>query len=137
MRRSTFTYFTEAGGRTQRKHRFEGIIPNLERRYKENRVAAVPKNCPSTSRAAVPGMPRRAPEQGGSQRVRGRPPAAGPGGAAIDRGAEVLQRTEPPGWRGEIAAKIVKEIGERLGFLVDVGLGLPDPGAQGRHPVRW
>src|SRR5690606_2568835 len=27
-----------------------------------------------------------------------------------------------PGWRGEIAAKIVKEIGERLGFLVDVGL---------------
>ncbi|KAG1438577.1 hypothetical protein G6F57_019783 [Rhizopus arrhizus] len=27
-----------------------------------------------------------------------------------------------PGWRGEIASKIVKEIGERLGFLVDVGL---------------
>jgi excinuclease ABC subunit A len=27
-----------------------------------------------------------------------------------------------PGWRGEIATKIVKEIGERLSFLVDVGL---------------
>ena len=28
-----------------------------------------------------------------------------------------------PGWRGEIAAKIVKEIGSRLGFLANVGLG--------------
>src|SRR3546814_18267438 len=27
-----------------------------------------------------------------------------------------------PGWRGEIATKIVKEIRERLTFLVDVGL---------------
>ncbi len=36
----TFTYFTEAG-RTQRKHRFEGIIPNLERRYKETESPAV------------------------------------------------------------------------------------------------
>ena len=27
-----------------------------------------------------------------------------------------------PGWRGEIATKIVKEIRERLNFLVDVGL---------------
>jgi excinuclease ABC subunit A len=31
----TFNYVTEAGGRTQRKHRFEGIVPNLERRYRE------------------------------------------------------------------------------------------------------
>jgi excinuclease ABC subunit A len=37
----TFTYFTEAGGRTQRKHRFEGIIPNLERRYRETESPAV------------------------------------------------------------------------------------------------
>jgi excinuclease ABC subunit A len=28
-----------------------------------------------------------------------------------------------PGWRGEIAVKIVKEIGDRLGFLGNVGLG--------------
>ena len=31
----TFQYLTEAGGRTQRKHKFAGILPNLERRYKE------------------------------------------------------------------------------------------------------
>jgi excinuclease ABC subunit A len=37
----SFTYLTEAGGRSQRKHRFEGIVPNLERRYRETESAAV------------------------------------------------------------------------------------------------
>ncbi|MGH8078533.1 MAG: excinuclease ABC subunit UvrA, partial [Lysobacter sp.] len=37
----TFTYLTESGGRSQRKHRFEGIVPNLERRYRETESAAV------------------------------------------------------------------------------------------------
>src|SRR5690606_10686318 len=37
----SFTYLTEAGGRTQRKHRFEGIINDLERRYRETESAAV------------------------------------------------------------------------------------------------
>jgi excinuclease ABC subunit A len=36
-----FTYLTESGGRTQRKHRFEGIVPNLERRYRETESQAV------------------------------------------------------------------------------------------------
>src|SRR5690606_194180 len=37
----TFTYLTESGGRTQRKHRFEGILPNLERRYRETESQVV------------------------------------------------------------------------------------------------
>src|SRR5690606_21786020 len=37
----TFTYINDSGGRTQRKHRFEGIIPNLDRRYRETESAAV------------------------------------------------------------------------------------------------
>jgi excinuclease ABC subunit A len=36
-----FTYTSESGTRHQRKHRFEGIVPNLERRYKETESAAV------------------------------------------------------------------------------------------------
>ena len=36
-----FIYLTEAGGRTVRKHAFEGIIPNLERRFKETESQAV------------------------------------------------------------------------------------------------
>ena len=30
-----FTYLPESGGRNQRKHKFEGILPNLDRRYRE------------------------------------------------------------------------------------------------------
>ncbi|MBO7942243.1 hypothetical protein JTP77_041050, partial [Streptomyces sp. S9] len=37
----SFNYITESGGRSQRKHRFEGIVPNLERRYRETESAAV------------------------------------------------------------------------------------------------
>ncbi|MCZ3114917.1 hypothetical protein NYZ21_20990, partial [Acinetobacter baumannii] len=36
-----FTYLSESGSRHQRKHRFEGIVPNLERRYRETESAAV------------------------------------------------------------------------------------------------
>ena len=40
----------------------------------------------------------------------------------VDEALKFFRELSLPGWRGEIAAKIVKEIGERLGFLVDVGL---------------
>jgi excinuclease ABC subunit A len=36
---------------------------------------------------------------------------------------ELFGKLKLPGWRGEIAVKIVKEIGDRLGFLGNVGLG--------------
>src|SRR6185437_11077881 len=60
-------------------------------------------------RAAVSGVQRRTPEPFRAQRVRGgkEPPVAD---LAL------------PGWRGEIAAKIVKEIRDRLRFLIVVGL---------------
>ncbi|MDE2367046.1 MAG: excinuclease ABC subunit UvrA, partial [Betaproteobacteria bacterium] len=37
----TFAYLNENGTRSHRKHSFEGIIPNLERRYKETESVAV------------------------------------------------------------------------------------------------
>src|SRR5690606_41141380 len=40
----------------------------------------------------------------------------------IDEALSFFRGMDLPGWRGEIATKIVKEINERLGFLVDVGL---------------
>ena len=119
----TFTYLTEAGGRTQRKHRFEGIIPNLERRYRETESSAVREELAKYI----------------SER-----PCTDCGGARLNRSARnvfVAERALPsvvvlpidealaffsgltlPGWRGEIASKIVKEIRDRLNFLVDVGL---------------
>jgi excinuclease ABC subunit A len=41
----------------------------------------------------------------------------------VARAHRVLRQLKLPGWRGEIAVKIVKEIGDRLGFLGNVGLG--------------
>lgn len=119
----SFTYLTESGGRTQRKHRFEGILPNLERRWKETESAAVREELGRfISERACPDC----------------------GGARLNRSARhvyVGELTLPqvvklpidechaffgalvlPGWRGEIATKIVKEIRDRLRFLVDVGL---------------
>ena len=119
----SFTYLTEAGGRTQRRHRFEGIVNNLQRRYRETESAAVQEE-----------LGKYISEQ----------PCPECGGARLNRAARnvfVADRALPelvvlpiddalaffsglqlPGWRGEIATKIVKEINERLGFLVDVGL---------------
>jgi excinuclease ABC subunit A len=119
----TFNYVTEGGGRSQRKHKFEGILPNLERRYRETESSAVREELAKYI----------------SER-----PCIECGGQRLNRAARnvfVADKTLPeistmpidvglaffggmslPGWRGEIATKIVKEIRERLSFLVDVGL---------------
>ena len=116
--------YAEGSGRTQkRRHRFEGILPNLERRYRETASPTVREEL-----AKYLGM-RTCPECGG---------------ARLNRAARfvfVAERTLPevaqltigealaffrslslPGWRGEVAAKIVEDVQERLRFLVDVGL---------------
>jgi excinuclease ABC subunit A len=119
----TFSYLTDAGGRTQRKHRFEGIVPNLERRYRETESAAVREElskyiseqpCPDCAGARLNAAARNV-------FVADRPlPSLVV--LPIDEALKFFQSLELPGWRGEIATKIVKEIGERLTFLVDVGL---------------
>ena len=121
--RIAFTYVTESGVRSKRSHRFEGIVPNLERRYRETESAAVREE-----------LAKYISEQ----------PCPDCGGARLNRSArnvfvsdrampsivvlpigealEFFRQLELPGWRGEVAERIVKEIRERLGFLVDVGL---------------
>ncbi len=42
---------------------------------------------------------------------------------SVERALEFFGKLKLLGWRGEIAVKIVKEIGDRLGFLGNVGLG--------------
>src|SRR5690349_2779475 len=118
-----FTYLTEAGGRTQRKHKFEGIVPNLERRYAETESQAVKEElakfiserpCPDCGGARLNRSSRNVfvAEQNLAQITR-RP---------VDDALAFFSTLSLPGWRGEIAAKIVKEIRDRLKFLVDVGL---------------
>jgi excinuclease ABC subunit A len=118
-----FRYAEGAGREHKRRHRFEGILPNLERRYRETASPTVREEL-----AKYLGM-RTCTECGG---------------ARLNRSARfvfVADRTLPqiaqltigdalaffrtlqlPGWRGEVATKIVEEVQERLRFLVDVGL---------------
>lgn len=119
----TFTYFTEAGGRNQRKHRFEGIIPNLERRYRETESPAVREELAKyiSSRPCPECKGARLNKAARNVFVADRPlPEIAV--LPIDEAKRFFSELSLPGWRGEIATKIVKEIGERLGFLVDVGL---------------
>jgi excinuclease ABC subunit A len=119
----TFTYLTDTGGRTQRKHRFEGIIPNLERRYRETESPAVREELAKYI------SERPCPDCGGARLNRSARnvfvadrPLPSIVVLPIDEALAFFSRLALPGWRGEIATKIVKEIRERLNFLVDVGL---------------
>ena len=118
-----FTYLTDAGGRTQRRHKFEGIVPNLERRYRETESAAVREELAKY-------ISERPCTECGGARLNRSARNVFVGDTAmpqvvvmpIDTAVAFFDQLELPGWRGEIAAKIVKEIRERLSFLVDVGL---------------
>ncbi len=119
----TFTYLTDAGGRTQRKHRFEGILPNLERRYRETESAAVREELAKyiSERACTDCGGARLNRAARNVFVADRP-LSSIVVLPIDEALEFFSALTLPGWRGEIATKIVKEIRERLTFLVDVGL---------------
>jgi excinuclease ABC subunit A len=118
-----FTYLTEAGGRSVRKHAFEGIIPNLERRYKETESQAVReelgkfvsmRECPQCHGSRLNRSARHVLVGGNNLTTVSR--------MSIDACTLFFSTLKVAGWRGEIADKIVKEILERLRFLMDVGL---------------
>src|SRR5690606_36935860 len=116
-------YVGENGRKYQRKHAFEGILPNLERRYRETESAAVREELSKYI------SERPCPECGGARLNRSARnvfvadrPLHEIAVLPIDACLAFFEKLALPGWRGEIATKIVKEIRERLGFLVDVGL---------------
>jgi len=116
--------YAEGAGRAQNKrHRFEGILPNLERRYKETASPTVREEL-----AKYLGM-RTCPECGGARLNRaarfvfvGEQTLPAIAVLTIGRALEFFRSLTLPGWRGEVAAKIVQDVIERLRFLVDVGL---------------
>jgi len=118
-----FTYFTDSGGRSQRRHKFEGILPNLERRYRDTESAAVREELAKYI------SERPCTECGGARLNRSarnvfvaERPISELVILPIDEALAFFGGLTLPGWRNEIAVKIVKEIGDRLRFLVDVGL---------------
>jgi excinuclease ABC subunit A len=115
--------YTGSGGPVTRKHRFEGILPNLERRYHETESNMVREELARFI------SERPCPECHGERlNLSARNVFVGdkslPALAALAIGDahRFVDGLQLSGWRGEIAARIVKEIRERLKFLIDVGL---------------
>ncbi len=118
-----FSYFRSAGNTYIRKHVFEGILPNMERRFRETESNVVreelgrylaSKICPdcngnrlNLAAANVFVAGHRIPEI-----------TKMPIGLAQKFFAEI----NLPGHRGEVASKVIKEVQSRLQFLVNVGL---------------
>ena len=65
-----FKYLDGKGGTVKRKHTFEGIVSNLERRYKETESATVREELAKyRSVARLPRVPRHPAQSRGAQRV--------------------------------------------------------------------
>ena len=122
-----FTYLSERGKPIVREHPFEGIIPNLERRYRETDSVMVREELAKYLNS------RPCPECGGTRLKReARFVKLGAGESAraifeisampLQQAAAYFGSLTLDGHKRAIADKIVKEIESRLSFLNNVGL---------------
>ena len=122
-KRIEFRYVNERGGERQWRHSFEGIIPNMRRRYREtesNAVRAALGNYQSTQPCESCGGSRLN-EAARHVRVGGRALPDITAGS-VGETLRFFASLKLSGWRAEVADRIVREIRNRLGFLADVGL---------------
>ncbi len=118
-----FRYITERGGKVTREHAFEGVLPNLERRYKETESSAVREELAKyISDQPCPACEGQRLNRSARNVFVADHPLPSLTSRSIDDTLAFFAQLKLPGWRGEIAVKIVKEIHERLTFLNDVGL---------------
>jgi excinuclease ABC subunit A len=118
-----FTYLGERGSKSHREHAFEGIIPNLDRRYRETDSVAVREELAKYLNAQA------CPECKGT-RLRREARSVRFGGRTIyevsalplRQATRFFDEIKLSGAKLAIAERIVAEIGKRLAFLNDVGL---------------
>ncbi|WP_434778761.1 excinuclease ABC subunit UvrA [Neisseria sp. Ec49-e6-T10] len=118
-----FSYLSEKGTQFIRSHAFEGIIPNLERRFRETDSNAVreellkyqaQQTCPSCHGARLRTEARNVMIADESlPQISGWP---------LQKSYDFFNELNLTGNKKAIAEKILKEITERLGFLINVGL---------------
>ena len=118
-----FYYADQTGQRVLRQHRFEGIIPNLERRYEETSSQAVKdqlgqwlheRQCTACAGQRLnPGALAVTIQSKNYADI---------SNLSIEEAYQCLRNLDLAGQEAEIAKKIVSEILARLGFLIDVGL---------------
>jgi excinuclease ABC subunit A len=118
-----FYYENSRGMQIKKQHRFEGVIPNLDRRYRETESGAVREELARFLNSQA------CPDCGGTRLSQAARHVfildrALPEITALSVGkvCEFFDTLKLDGWRATIAEKIVKEISDRLSFLSDVGL---------------
>jgi excinuclease ABC subunit A len=114
----------DARGRIQvRRHTFEGVIHNMERRYRETDSSLVREELSKyLSSKPCPGCQGTRLNLGARHVFVGDTALPALTNLPIRRALAFFEGLELSGRRGEVAAKIVKEIRERMQFLVNVGL---------------
>ena len=118
-----FNYLSDRGKSVKRSHGFEGVIPNMQRRYHETESNSVReelgkyhtvRECPDCDGARLNEASRHV--------FIGQTNLSAVTDMPVGEVKQFFEQLTLPGKRGEIASKIVSEIGERLTFLVNVGL---------------
>ncbi len=118
-----FRYVNDRGDEYTRAHSFEGVIPSMERRFRDTDSQMVRDNlskylstriCPECKGARLNKDARAVTINGKSlPDITSR---------SVHLAHEELSQLKLEGQRATIAERILSEIGARLGFLVDVGL---------------
>jgi len=118
-----FKYMNDRGDVVVRNHPFEGILPNMERRYRETESNTVreeltkyisTQNCPSCDGSRL----REEARHVFIDKINLPTITEMSIGSAL----HFFEELEFSGQKAQIAEKILKEIRDRLGFLVNVGL---------------
>jgi excinuclease ABC subunit A len=119
----SFRYLNEGGETWERRHRFEGIIPNLKRRYQETESPVVREELSKyISQQDCQECHGERLNRGARHVFVGTHNLPGITAMPIGETLAAFEALKIEGWRAEIAQKILKEIRERLKFLVNVGL---------------
>ncbi|MCY4328932.1 MAG: excinuclease ABC subunit UvrA [Endozoicomonadaceae bacterium] len=118
-----FSFFNERGKKTVQEHPFEGVIPNLERRYHETESLHIreemdklltQQSCTSCDGSRLKTEARHVFIDGFTL-----PHISS---LSVDNALDCIKKLRFSGKRKTIAKKIIEEICERLKFLVNVGL---------------
>ncbi|MDH3588936.1 MAG: excinuclease ABC subunit UvrA [Gammaproteobacteria bacterium] len=122
-KRIKFSYPDSSGGLSSRNHPFEGILPNMDRRYHETESSTVREElakylnqqpCPTCKGTRLNESARNV--------FVADMPLHDITSMSVGKAKLFFEQLDLPGWRGEIADRIVREIGDRVRFLSNVGL---------------
>lgn len=118
-----FSYVNDRGDVYQRSHTFEGVIPNMQRRFRDTESASVREelgkylstmNCPDCNGARLKESARNV-----FINDRNLPELTA---LPVSEAHSYFKKLKFTGAKKKIAAKILKEIEDRFSFLIDVGL---------------